>query len=123
MAVSSLLQWQPFLLPKRQQNCHPMPQAKYATGNFKQKVAEGSMTACMQVSTSIDNVASVKLPMYKIYKTGASFVTMDEALNVTNRRVNALENVTIPKIQGILDYIAHELDELEHERTSPFSSL
>ena len=44
-----------------------------------------------------------------------SFVTLDEALKVTNRRVNALENVTIPKIQGVLDYIARELDELERE--------
>merc|ERR1712008_469967 len=44
-----------------------------------------------------------------------SFVTLDEALKVTNRRVNALENVTIPKIQHILDYISRELDELERE--------
>ena len=41
-----------------------------------------------------------------------SFVTLDEALKVTNRRVNALENVTIPKIDHVLDYIARELDEL-----------
>jgi V-type H+-transporting ATPase subunit D len=44
-----------------------------------------------------------------------SFVTLDEALKVTNRRVNALENVTVPKIDGILSYIARELDELERE--------
>ena len=44
-----------------------------------------------------------------------SFVTLDEALKVTNRRVNALENVTIPKIEGVLSYIARELDELARE--------
>jgi V-type H+-transporting ATPase subunit D len=40
---------------------------------------------------------------------------LDEALKVTNRRVNALENVTIPRIEDTLAYIARELDELERE--------
>lgn len=130
-----------------------MTQAEYAAGNFKQKVAEGPMTARIRVGAGIDNVAGVKLPVFRLYETGAvaenqslglvgggkkivavrekftslldaliklaslqtSFVTLDEALKVTNRRVNALENVTIPKIQNVLDYISRELDELERE--------
>jgi len=130
-----------------------LTQAEYAAGNFKQKVAEGNLTARVRVGAGIDNVAGVKLPVFSIYETGAqadnqslglvgggkkivavrdkfsaflaqliklaslqtSFVTLDEAMKVTNRRVNALENVTIPKIQVVLDYIDRELDELERE--------
>lgn len=130
-----------------------LTQAEYAAGNFKQKVAEGSMTARVRVGAGVDNVAGVKLPVFTKYDTGAgadnqslglagggkkiaavrekftillemliklaslqtSFVTLDEALKVTNRRVNALENVTIPKIEGVLAYIGRELDELERE--------
>lgn len=35
------------------------------------------------------------------------------ATQVTNRRVNALENVTIPRMEGVISYINRELDELE----------
>lgn len=130
-----------------------MTQAEYAAGNFKQKVAEGSLTARVRVGAGVDNVAGVKLPVFTKYETGASadnqslglvgggkkiqnvrekftvllemliklaslqtsFATLDEAMKVTNRRVNALENVTIPKIETVLNYIARELDELERE--------
>jgi V-type H+-transporting ATPase subunit D len=130
-----------------------LTQAEYAAGNFKQKVAEGSMTARIRIGAGVNNVAGVKLPVFSKFETGAaadnqslglvgggkkivavrekftvllemliklaslqtSFVTLDEALKVTNRRVNALENVTIPKIEDVLAYISRELDELERE--------
>jgi V-type H+-transporting ATPase subunit D len=130
-----------------------LTQAEYAAGNFKQKVAEGQLTARIRVGAGIDNIAGVKLPVFTVYETGGvadnqslglvgggkkivavrdkftvflnqlirlaslqtSFVTLDEAMKVTNRRVNALENVTIPKIEAVLDYIERELDELERE--------
>ncbi|GKY96066.1 hypothetical protein MPSEU_000566800 [Mayamaea pseudoterrestris] len=130
-----------------------LTQAEYAAGNFKRKVAEGSLQARIRVGAGVDNVAGVKLPVFSKYDTGAvadnqslglvgggkkivavrekftillenliklaslqtSFMTLDEALKVTNRRVNALENVTIPKIEAVLDYISRELDELERE--------
>ena len=45
----------------------------------------------------------------------ASLATLDEALQVTNRRVNALECVVIPKVENTIAYIISELDELERE--------
>lgn len=44
-----------------------------------------------------------------------SFVTLDEVIKVTNRRVNAIEHVIIPRIEGTLAYIITELDERERE--------
>ncbi|CAB3359828.1 Hypothetical predicted protein [Cloeon dipterum] len=44
-----------------------------------------------------------------------SFVTLDEVIKITNRRVNAIEHVIIPRIERTLAYIVSELDELERE--------
>lgn len=53
--------------------------------------------------------------LIKIASLQTSFIAMDEALKITNRRVNALENVTLPKIVNTISYINRELDELERE--------
>ncbi|EFX82699.1 hypothetical protein DAPPUDRAFT_302394 [Daphnia pulex] len=44
-----------------------------------------------------------------------SFITLDKAIKVTNRRVNAIEHVIIPRIERTLAYIISELDEMERE--------
>ncbi|THD27658.1 V-type proton ATPase subunit D [Fasciola hepatica] len=44
-----------------------------------------------------------------------SFITLDEVIKSTNRRVNAIEYVIIPKIDRTLQYISQELDERERE--------
>ncbi len=49
-----------------------LTQAEYAAGNFRQKVAEGSMTARIRVGAGVDNVAGVRLPIFSKYETGAA---------------------------------------------------
>ena len=44
-----------------------------------------------------------------------SFVTLDKAIKITDRRVNAIEHVIIPRIEHTLAYIITELDEREQE--------
>lgn len=44
-----------------------------------------------------------------------SFITLDNVLKITNRRVNAIEHVIIPRYERTLAYILTELDELERE--------
>merc|ERR1740121_2963179 len=49
-----------------------LTQAEYAAGNFKKKVAEGSMSARVRVSAGLENVAGVKLPVFTLFETGAA---------------------------------------------------
>ncbi len=40
---------------------------------------------------------------------------LDEVIKITNRRVNAIEHVIIPKIDNTIRYITSELDEQDRE--------
>eukprot|EP01071_Lankesteria_metandrocarpae_P001790 Lankesteria_metandrocarpae@DN1889_c0_g1_i1.p1 len=44
-----------------------------------------------------------------------AFFTLDEEIKMTNRRVNALDNVVIPRLDFNIGYITKELDEMERE--------
>lgn len=44
-----------------------------------------------------------------------AFVILDEVIRMTNRRVNAIEHVIIPRLENTIAYITSELDEADRE--------
>ncbi|KAI0374837.1 vacuolar ATP synthase subunit D [Pilatotrama ljubarskyi] len=45
----------------------------------------------------------------------AAFMILDEVIRATNRRVNAIEHVVIPRLENTIKYITSELDEMDRE--------
>ena len=88
---------------------------KYETGATADNQSLGLVGGGKKIVAVREKFTVLLDMLIKLASLQTSFMTLDEALKVTNRRVNALENVTIPKIEGILSYISRELDELERE--------
>ena len=53
--------------------------------------------------------------LVEIASLQTAFVILDEVIKMTNRRVNAIEYVVIPKIENTIRYIQSELDEQDRE--------
>lgn len=53
--------------------------------------------------------------LIKLASIQTSFFTLDAEIKMTNRRVNALDNVVIPTLENSINYISKELDEQERE--------
>jgi len=68
-----------------------------------------------QVAKLKKNFNRAILLLVELASLQTSFLTLDDVIKITNRRVNALEHVVIPKIERTLAYITSELDEAERE--------
>jgi len=68
-----------------------------------------------QIRSCKDKFDELLTSLVQLASLQTSFVTLDRAIKVTNRRVNALERVVVPRIENTITYITSELDELERE--------
>ncbi|KAJ3449139.1 v-type atp synthase subunit d [Anaeramoeba flamelloides] len=53
--------------------------------------------------------------LIKLASLQVAFVTLDEAIKKTNRRVNAIEHVVLPRLKTTVSFVNSELDEMERE--------
>jgi V-type H+-transporting ATPase subunit D len=68
-----------------------------------------------QIARAKDRFTELLDGLIKLGSLQTSFLTLDAAIKVTNRRVNALDNVVIPRVINTVSYITSELDEIEKE--------
>jgi len=67
------------------------------------------------VASSKESFTKTLSDLVMLASLQTSLKTLDQALKVTNRRVNALEFVVMPQLNNTIKYIISELDELERE--------
>ena len=114
----SASEWTPVRLSKKEENI-----AGVKIPFFKLlEIDEGgdqNLLGLTQGGQSIQNAKEKFTKFLKILVQIATlqtqFKTLDTALKMRNRRVNALEFVLIPRINEIIDYIKDELDEIDRE--------
>lgn len=68
-----------------------------------------------QIARAKEKFTQLVSGLVKLGSLQTSFITLDLAIKLTNRRVNALDNVIIPQMVDTVAYITSELDEAEKE--------
>ena len=86
----------------------------YADGSDSYELT-GLARGGQQIDKLKKNYAKAVELLVELASLQTSFVTLDEVIKITNRRVNAIEHVIIPRIERTLSYITTELDERERE--------
>ena len=66
-----------------------------------------------QIARAKEKFTQLVAGLVKLGSLQTSFITLDLAIKLTNRRVNALDNVIIPQMVDTVAYITSELDEME----------
>ncbi|WFC97409.1 H(+)-transporting V1 sector ATPase subunit D [Malassezia yamatoensis] len=68
-----------------------------------------------QVQKARDTYRKALKVLVDLASLQTAFVILDEVIRLTNRRVNAIEHVIIPRLENTIAYIISELDEMDRE--------
>ncbi|GAM25960.1 hypothetical protein SAMD00019534_091350 [Acytostelium subglobosum LB1] len=68
-----------------------------------------------QISKSRESHVKALEALIILASLQTAFITLDEVIKITNRRVNAIEYVVKPRLENTISYIITELDETERE--------
>jgi V-type H+-transporting ATPase subunit D len=68
-----------------------------------------------QVLKARETYAKAVETLVELASLQTAFTILDEVIRLTNRRVNAIEHVVIPKLDNTIKYIMSELDEMDRE--------
>jgi len=89
--------------------------SKNMEGNANTQELTGLSKGGQQIHKSRDTYLKAIDSLIELASLQTAFITLDEVIRVTNRRVNAIEYVVKPKLENTVSYIIAELDESERE--------
>eukprot|EP01099_Mayorella_cantabrigiensis_P002375 TRINITY_DN2045_c0_g1_i2.p1 TRINITY_DN2045_c0_g1~~TRINITY_DN2045_c0_g1_i2.p1 ORF type:complete len:252 (+),score=95.75 TRINITY_DN2045_c0_g1_i2:173-928(+) len=92
-----------------------IPNFKPYTDNSSTQELTGLAKGGQQISKSREVYLKTLMSLVELASLQTAFLTLDEVIKITNRRVNAIEHVIKPKIERTIAYIITELDEGERE--------
>ncbi|PRP87998.1 hypothetical protein PROFUN_04426 [Planoprotostelium fungivorum] len=68
-----------------------------------------------QIRKTRESYSKALKALISIASLQTSFVTLDQVIKITNRRVNAIECIVKPRLERTIAYIQSELDEIDRE--------
>lgn len=90
-----------------------------STSKLTSPTSSGSMFALgrgsWQIQRTREAFRNILASLVDLAALQASFFILDDVIRTTNRRVNALEYVVIPRLDATINYIGAELDEQDRE--------
>lgn len=86
-----------------------------ASGSGGEFALTGLSRGGQQVNKAREVYTQALKVLVELASLQTAFVILDEVIRMTNRRVNAIEHVIIPRLENTISYIVSELDEADRE--------